>query len=224
MMTLVKYYRKTVCTAVLAVWDVMVWTRTHTDTGNGLTILLLINHLIDDSFAGKSFEGAVHLLGISHGSPTNPRAVHEVAAAVLPDAFAMEGTEDMRNRMRKAAGTPYLLPLLDKAMLAPIEDLKHAQTLLNEEERHRWALGLGAAGYSLEDRDKEMSHYLGCRLVHSELLAGEALLCLLFTEKVNCHGKTWFSSMRAFCHRTMPFTLLSIQWLVYLAGGMPPWP
>ena len=119
----------------------------------------------------------MHLLGVSHDSPTNPRAVHEVASAVRPDAFAMEGTEEMRNGMRKAAGTPYLLPLLDKAMLAPIDDVKHAQTLLSQEERQRWEIGFGASGFELGTERKQMNHYLGCRLAYSEVLAGEDWTC-----------------------------------------------
>lgn len=59
----------------------------------------------------------MHVLGVCHCSPTNPRAVYEVAAAVQPDGFAMEGTEDMQRDMRKAVGSAYLQPLLDKVRL-----------------------------------------------------------------------------------------------------------
>ena len=64
--------------------------------------------------AGQPVECSVHLLGVTHGSPTNPRAVHEVASAVQPDAFAMEGTEEYRGFIRRAAGSTHLQPLLDK--------------------------------------------------------------------------------------------------------------
>ena len=60
----------------------------------------------------------MHLLGVTHGSPTNPRAVHEVASAVQPDAFAMEGTEEYRGFIRRAAGSTHLQPLLDKVIRA----------------------------------------------------------------------------------------------------------
>lgn len=66
-----------------------------------------------------------------------------------------------------------------KAMLAPIEDLKHAQMLLSQEERQRWELGLGAAGFALGDRADEMRHYLGCRLSASEILAGGDCVALM---------------------------------------------
>ena len=64
--------------------------------------------------AGAPFDSTVHVLGVCHCSPTNPRAVYEVASAVQPDAFAMEGTEEMQRDMRKAVGSAYLKPLLDK--------------------------------------------------------------------------------------------------------------
>ena len=70
--------------------------------------------------SGDPFKSTVQLIGVVHGSPANPRVVHEVAAAVQPDAFALEGTEDMQRDMRKAVGSAYLQPLLDKVRLLPL--------------------------------------------------------------------------------------------------------
>lgn len=123
--------------------------------------------------AGEMVESTVHLLGVTHDCPINPRAVYEVASAVQPDAFAMEGTEDMRNDMRKAAGSTHLLSLLDRVMATPIEDVRQAHMLLSQEERERWKLGLGSVGTILGDDTEQMLHYLSCRPRLSKILAGE---------------------------------------------------
>ena len=69
----------------------------------------------------------------------------------------MEGTEDYRDRLLMAAGIPDMMPLLDKAMLDPIRDVKHAQTLLSREERLRWELDLfKSVNIKLGSRSKQM--------------------------------------------------------------------
>ena len=118
-------------------------------------------------------EGVVHLLGVTHDSPINPRAVYEVASAVQPDAFALEGTEDMRNSMRKAAGSTHLLSLLDRVMAALIVDVKQSHMLLSQEERERWKQGLGSVGTDLGRELNQLLHYQGGRPRHSEVLAGK---------------------------------------------------
>ena len=126
--------------------------------------------------SGQLVESAVHVLGVSHGSPTNPRAVYEVASAVQPDAFAYEGPRQAWDSLRKAAGSTHLLPLLDKAMLSPIEDVTQAQEILSLAEQGRWRAGLKAAGLlrgPARSKD-DVQYYVGGYLIYSDVLAGKA--------------------------------------------------
>lgn len=117
----------------------------------------------------------VHVLGVSHDSPINPRAINEITNIVKPDAFAMEGTEEMRNPFRKAAGSEYLLPLLNRLQQTPIIGLKAAHGLLSQGERDRWRLGLASAGIAIGEGDAEL-HYVGGRIIHSDILTGDELI------------------------------------------------
>ena len=78
----------------------------------------------------------MHLVGVVHGSPTNPTTVHEVAAEVRPDAFALEGTEEMLEKLRRAAGSAQLQPLIDKVRTGRLSC--HATSAGRVEEGARW--------------------------------------------------------------------------------------
>ena len=116
----------------------------------------------------------MHVLGISHDSQINPRAVFEVASAVQPDAIAYEGPRYILDMVQKAASSSHLLPLLDKAMRAPIEDMKQAQELLSPAQLKRWRHGLREAElFRWPARSKDdMRYYVGGYLIYSDVLAG----------------------------------------------------
>jgi hypothetical protein len=120
--------------------------------------------------AGAPWSCMVHILGTCHGSPVNPRALHEVAEAVGADAIAMEGTEDMKNRLRKMSEFLPIARSLERMMANPVEGTVQAHSLLSTYDLKDWERGLCSAGLALAD---ELDHYVLGRPDLSDPLSGE---------------------------------------------------
>ncbi len=90
-----------------------------------------------------------------------------------PDAFAYENTEDVKNMMKKAAESKYLLPLIDRLLDTPITGMRQAFGLLSAEERAQWEKGLSFAGFKFQNAFHERYHYVFGGIYQSDSLAGD---------------------------------------------------
>eukprot|EP00798_Chlamydomonas_sp_ICE-L_P031828 gene31828-biopygen6682 len=79
----------------------------------------------------------VHMLGISHSTPTNASALRAVVEAVQPDTIAIEQTPQSSKRFRAVAQK--LAPQLDKLMALEFPvGIKEANKALSPRDRCRW--------------------------------------------------------------------------------------
>lgn len=113
----------------------------------------------------------MHLLGVDHASPANPRAVKEVAQAVEPDSIALEASSLDRSKVRAASDSPYLKPLLERMMSTPVEGINQAFGQLTTHELKNWELGMRSSGLALGEVGA-YKHYLYGWSFASECLAG----------------------------------------------------
>ncbi|KAG1675141.1 hypothetical protein FOA52_003364 [Chlamydomonas sp. UWO 241] len=101
---------------------------------------------------GVAWNSSVHVLGVCHHSAANARAVHEVAAAVGPDAVAFENDgsdKTWRNRMTKVAQSAPMMKLVNRLMHTPLTSYQQAHGQLTAKERVEWVACLDLAGVGL---------------------------------------------------------------------------
>ncbi|KAG1666366.1 hypothetical protein FOA52_007904 [Chlamydomonas sp. UWO 241] len=125
------------------------------------------------SARGAAWSSSVHVLGVAHGSAANAWSVHEVAAAVRPDAVGSENDSSdktLRTRLTKAAQSAPMLKLVDRLMDTPIESYAQAHGQLTAEERNEWEQGLGTARFGLGPSTSTLaiSHRLLGQLAYSD--------------------------------------------------------
>ncbi|KAG1681111.1 hypothetical protein FOA52_015553 [Chlamydomonas sp. UWO 241] len=112
---------------------------------------------------GVPWSSSVYLLGVSHDSPANARSVHEVAAAVKPDAAGWEfdsSNSTLNNRMKTAAQSAPMMKFVPRLMDTPIESHAQARGQLTVEERKEWEECLRSAHIGLSVADTVALHKL----------------------------------------------------------------
>lgn len=115
----------------------------------------------------------MHLLGVVHHSPINPRALHEVVSAVAPiGAIALEQSESLKRQLCDAAGSPLIEKVLERMMAAPIEGAAQAHSLLSTGDLGDWQRGVNSAGLGFGCLEDQLDHFLLARAVGSDQLAG----------------------------------------------------
>jgi hypothetical protein len=134
----------------------------------------------------------VHVLGVTHHSAVNARSVHEVAAAVKPDAVGFEydsSDQTARKLITKAAQFAPMMKLVNRLMATPLDSYQQAHGQLTTEERQEWEEGLSSA--TIELGPFATRHYLLGRPAYSDAVAGVSVrLCVhgLFAVWPCVHG------------------------------------
>jgi hypothetical protein len=106
----------------------------------------------------------VHVLGVIHNSAANARSVHEVAAAVKPDAVAIEfdsSDKSWKNDITKAAHSAPMMKLVNRLMDTPLDSYQQAHGQLSPEEREEWEEELSSANMRLGELGLIGHHKLG---------------------------------------------------------------
>jgi hypothetical protein len=114
--------------------------------------------------AGVAWSSSVHLLGVYQRSAASARSVHEVAAAVNPDAVGYEYDSSdsiFRNMMKEAAQSAPMMKLVNRLMDTPLDSYQQAHGQLTAGERKEWEAGLNSAGAGLPEAELFMLHNLG---------------------------------------------------------------
>jgi hypothetical protein len=97
------------------------------------------------SCAGAAWSSSVHVLGLTQNSAASAWSVHEVAAAVQPDAVGWEpdnSNMNWLNSIKEAAESAPMVRLVDRLMGTPLESYQQAHGQLSAEERKQWEEGL----------------------------------------------------------------------------------
>ncbi|KAG1663544.1 hypothetical protein FOA52_003172 [Chlamydomonas sp. UWO 241] len=101
---------------------------------------------------GMAWSSRVHVLGVVHSSAANVRSVHEVAAAVTPDAVGLEQDSSnvtYWNLVTQAARSAPMMKLVNRLMDTPLESYAQAHGQLSTVERMEWEGGLRSARLAL---------------------------------------------------------------------------